>query len=307
MALSQAGDLVQQVQDMQRQMGEIQEMLRANANSGLPIPRPEPPKTASDPHSRIPGTSWSEEMDIIDPIGPGDDGEEPEEDTAGQRRVVEVSQRTEEHLLRSFASMKNADRRRLADGFALPKVAVTRTPLLDTVMSAQCSKTTKTLDKALARIQTLNLDALAPLIDLLEQLNGEKEITSDQVGYAVESAITLLGNASAQMSTLRRQKVLEEYNRDLLSFAQGREAEFLAAAPQLFGPKFPGDAAEHLDQLAALRKAKASTSSTNPSVFRKASAYQTGRQRSYVPRQRPPPYARSARNQNFKKGTKDPK
>ena len=118
-------------------------------------------------------------MDIIDPIGPGDDGEEPEEDTAGQQRVVEVSQRTEEHLLRSFASMKNADRRRLADGFALPKVAVTRTPLLDTVMSAQCSKTTKTLDKALARIQTLNLDALAPLIDLLEQLNGEKEITSD--------------------------------------------------------------------------------------------------------------------------------
>ena len=165
-------------------------MLRANANSGLPIPRPEPPKTASDPHSRILGTSWSEEMDIIDPIGPGDDGEEPEEDTAGQRRVVEVSQRTEEHLLRSFASMKNADRRRLADGFALPKVAVTRTPSLDTVMSAQCSKTTKTLDKALARIQTLNLDALAPLIDLLEQLNGEKEITSDQVGYAVESAIT---------------------------------------------------------------------------------------------------------------------
>ena len=53
-------------------------------------------------------------------------------------------------------------------------------------------------------MQTLNLDALTPLAELLEQINGEKEITADQVGYAVESAITLLGNASAQMSTLRR-------------------------------------------------------------------------------------------------------
>ena len=44
-----------------------------------------------------------------------------------------------------------------------------------------------------------------------------------------------------------------------LSFAQGREVEFLTAAPQLFGPKFPGDVTKHLEQLATLRKAKAST------------------------------------------------
>ena len=84
------------------------------------------------------------------------------------------------------------------------------------------------------------------------------EITTDQVGYAVESAVTLLGNAFAQMSMLRRQRVLEEYNKELITFAQGRETEFLKAAPELFGPKFPRDATEHLDQLAALRKAKAS-------------------------------------------------
>lgn len=316
MALSQAGDLLQQVQELQRQMGEIQATLGATVNAGQPAPRPNPPKTVTNPRARIPGTSWAEEMDVRDPIDIGEDDpeEEPDNDAvsqadaAGQRPVVEVSQRTEEHLRRSFVSMKNADRRWLADSFSLPKVAVTRTPSLDSVMSAQCSKNTKTLDKALARIQTLNSDALAPLTELLEQINGEKEVTIDQVGYAVESAITLLGNASAQMSTLRRQKVLEEYNRDLLSFAQGREAEFLAAAPQLFGPKFPGDATEHLEQLAALRKAKAPTSSTNTSVFRKATNYQSGgRQRSFAPRPRPTPYARPTKSQGFKKGAKDPK
>ena len=106
-------------------------------------------------------------------------------------------------------------------------------------------------------------------------MNGEKEITTDQVGYAVESAITLLGNAAAQMSTLRRQKVLKKYNHNLLSFAQGRVTEFLTA-PQLFEQKFPGDAAKHMEQLLALRKAKTSTSSASTSGFWKASSYQSG-------------------------------
>ena len=62
----------------------------------------------------------------------------------------------------------------------------------------------------------------------------------------MESAITLLGNAFAQMSVLRRQRVLEEYNKELLTSAQGREAEFLKTAPELLGPKFPHDDTEHL-------------------------------------------------------------
>ena len=47
---------------------------------------------------------------------------------------------------------------------------------------------------------------LTPLTELLELVNKEDtvEITLDQVKYAVEFAITLLGNASAQMSVLDR-------------------------------------------------------------------------------------------------------
>ena len=54
----------------------------------------------------------------------------------------------------------------------------------------------------------------------------DTDISTDQVGYTVESAITLLGNAFAQMSMLCRQKVLEEYNKELLMFAQGEKQSF---------------------------------------------------------------------------------
>ena len=46
-------------------------------------------------------------------------------------------------------------------------------------------------------------------------------------------------------------KVLEEYNKDLLSFAQEREEEFIKAAPQLLEVQFPEDAADHLEEVAA--------------------------------------------------------
>jgi len=209
--------------------------------------------------------------------------------------------------------MENEDRQALANSFSLPKVAITKTPNLDKIMAAQCSKSTKANDQALARIQALNLDALGPLTEVLELLNKEEEdFTVDhlnQVGYAVKSEITLLGNAFAQMSQLRCQKVLEEYNKELLTFAQGREAEFLKAAPELFGPKFPRDAAEHLEQLAALQKARVPSKNNtgSSSGFQKPPSYQPSHRHHYTPRQRP--YSQPAKGGGgyFKKGLKAPK
>jgi len=51
------------------------------------------------------------------------------------------------------------------------------------------------------------------------------------VAKAVESDITLLGNASCHISSLRRTKALEKYNKDLVNWGQDREVEFLKAAP----------------------------------------------------------------------------
>ena len=170
--------------------------------------------------------------------------------------------------------MTNSNRRQLRNAFALPKVAVTKTLSVDLVMAAN--------DKVLAHLQALTLDAVGSLMDTLEKLNsGMSEIDANEIGYVVESAVTLFGNASSQMSILRRQKILEEYNMDLLSFAQDRE-EFPKAAPQLFGAQFSKDAADHLEQMAALRRAKSSASNRG---FRKASPPQWSGQQSYTPRQ----------------------
>ena len=261
-ALSEAGDLVQQVQQLRQEIKQVQDVLRVNPPANT--------SKTSPPNTRAVSLAWAEEIDAIDPPGEGEDSSSPVNPTPrAPRKVVEVSECTEQHLVRSFACMDNEEHRRLTDSFALPKLAVTKTPELDKTMAAQCLKSTKSNDQALSRIQALNSDALSPLSKLLERLNkDDTDISTDQVGYAVESAITLLGNTFAQISMLRRQKVLEEYNKELLTFAQGREMEFLKAAPELFGPKFPHDATEHLDQLAALQKAKSSSNSTgSSSVF----------------------------------------
>ena len=249
------------------------------------VQRESPSVPATEPTTRIEGTSWAEEMDVLDPIE-----DEEAVDSRDEVRLVEVGPRTEEHIKRSFVSLPNSDRRQLQNGFALPKVAITKTPSLDPVMATQCLKSTKANDKVLTRLQALTLDAVGSLTSILEKLNSsDAEIDADEVGYAAESTVTLLGNASSQMSALRRQKILEEYNKDLLSFVQDREEEFTKAAPQLFGAQFPKDAANHLEQVAALCRAK---SSAGNQFFRKAPPSQWSGQRSYAPRQRPKPYSR---------------
>ena len=103
------------------------------------------------------------------------------------------------------------------------------------------------------------LDALAPLMEVMEQFNSDaEEVSSEVITKAVENAIELLGNASSQMSSLRRTQVLQEYNKKLVAWTQHRRASSL----RLFGQNFPWDVTEYLDQVASLKKAKAVT---NPS------------------------------------------
>jgi len=169
-------------------------------------------------------------------------------------------------------------------------VAVTKVPSLDKVMAAQCSKSTKSNNRTLSKIQALILDALAPLTTILELFHLDaKEVSSEQVAKAVELAVTLLGNASCHISDLRRTKVLKECNKDLVVWAQDHEAVFLKAAPQLFGPVFPKDATARLETVSALRKAKAASSSSSSSSFWRG--HQCGSSGgSYLPKRRTAPY-----------------
>ena len=51
-------------------------------------------------------------------------------------------------------------------------------------------------------------------------------------------------------------KVLEDFSKDLISFAEEKEPELREAVPHLYGSAFTKQAADHLEQVETLQKAK---------------------------------------------------
>ena len=87
---------------------------------------------------------------------------------------------------------------------------------------------------------------------------------------AVKAALIFIGNASSQCTTLRRTGILEEYNKDLVSFSQESGELFASAINTLFGPSFPEKAAEHIKQLQTLRQTRGGGTNKSNQVFSKA-------------------------------------
>ena len=131
----------------------------------------------------------------------------------------------------------------------------TTSPCLDKVMAAECSKSTKSADLQLSKIQVLFLDAVEPLSGLIDGINKGTEVTLDDVEGTVK-ALIFLGNASSQCTSLRRVGILEEYNKGLISFCQESQDLFASTSGMLFGSSFTEKASEHLKQIQTLRQAK---------------------------------------------------
>ena len=231
-----------------------------NMTSELVPPAPPPSNSESasamvlEPPHRIPGTTWAEEMDMISPLV---DDETPP-GTTPTIQVVPVSERTNKFLNEAFATkLTPVQRKTLRSQYTLPQNELTKNPILDTMLASQCSSTTKSMDRTLSSLQGRVLEAVGPLSQLLEAINDEDpQISMDQIGEAVETALTLLANASLHISEVRRTKVFEEYNKELLPFATAKERDWASGAPRLFGPNFLKEATDYLQQLQLLRKAK---------------------------------------------------
>ena len=117
------------------------------------------------------------------------------------------------------------------------------------MIESQCSSSVKSLDCTLSLLQGRMLTAVGPLSQLLEAVNdNEPQVSMDQIEEAVKTAITLLANASGQVSAIRQAKVLEQYNKELLPFAAAKEHMYnwASAAPHLFEPNFLKEATAYL-------------------------------------------------------------
>jgi len=171
-------------------------------------------------------------------------------------RVTPVLEQTEELLKSAFIPMENKDCRQLQHEFIVPDTPFTTPPHLDKMIAGECSKSTKATDNLFSDIQAHFLDTVGPLTGIIEAINSGTELAIEDVETSVKAALSFLGNASHRCTSIQRQGVLQDYNKDLESYAAESDELFSSAAKTLLGPAFPEKAANHLCQMQTLREAK---------------------------------------------------
>ena len=94
----------------------------------------------------------------------------------------------------------------------------------------------KTADAELARLQAFVLDPVGLLVEVLEGIDCESILVEDTCS-ALSESLRLLGNASGQISRLRRKRVLKAVNPDIQDLVD-EDKPFTKASPYLFGSGF---------------------------------------------------------------------
>ena len=308
-------DVLAAIQDLSGKVLSLQQdvnLLKSadSSSSSSQLPRP-PIGISPTPRKSL---TWADRMESPDPEDQTNYGAHLSwEDQPAS--LTKVSDETSELLMNAFTrSVDNASRQKARSSFILPDCPALRTPRLDSVLKAEASASTKSLDKDLAKIQTFVLDAAGPLTHALEEAQSDDGLTTDVALEAIKAALMLLGNSNARISRLRRQKVLTEFNKSLQPLAD-KDEEFTNAAPDLFGPEFAKRAKDHLDQVKSLRSAKKETTTSGPasSFFRAGPSGNRGGQK---PRffgnrrggyqQRHQPYQQDRKNPPRNGGYKNP-
>ena len=128
--------------------------------------------------------------------------------------------------------MTNSDRRKQVEKFGVPECDFVRCLKLDPMLKSTLPKEAIKADGYLSRLQQFWLDAVAPLVAVMEGAEAG-ELSVEGAVTAVQSALVLMGNAHQKMVQERRKKVLMQLNPALKSLAEGENA-FSNPAPMLF-------------------------------------------------------------------------
>ena len=221
-------------------------------------PEPKRKRTAEPATSSKP---WHERRDsgVRAPLPTFHDSDE--ESTEGDSRDTgertELSESSKALITGSFASsLSNSERRKIRAQFPHSGLPQTRCPKLDAVFkSAPVKAETKTADAELGKIQAFVLDPVGPLLHLLERFQEEdEEMTTEDAVASLHDALRLVGNASCQISTIRRKRVLKALNPKIQDLA-AEEEHFKEAAAQLFGNGFEKVMKDRAESIKILQKA----------------------------------------------------
>jgi len=175
---------------------------------------------------------------------------EVEDDQPTELRKISDAMCTAATLLRSNLSrpVPNEKRRALKRKIPPPESPFTKCPKLDPAIMECLPKTAKDQDRSLAKTQTWVLDAIRPLVEILESARA-----GTLNSKVAQQSLTFIGNAAASISAERRRKAAQHINRNLASLVEDPD-NFTEAAPMLFGLTFHQKVKDHLESLRSLKK-----------------------------------------------------
>ena len=125
---------------------------------------------------------------------------------------------------------------------------------INPVVTANVPPAARMVDRAASRLQQFWLDAVNPLVLILERAE-ELEVPKEVID-GVHMALLLPRNAKYHHSTTRRQALLLQLNANLKQLVS--DADFKDSVLHLFGESFGALAKEHLEAAEALKKATSS-------------------------------------------------
>ncbi len=175
-----------------------------------PAPEVQNDDHSTPAHSRLPPLPWADRSinevpDYEEVITWLNEEDRPE---GNSTKLFSVSENTKTLLQESFLkAVPNATRRQMREKFGDPKCPPTRVPKLDKMVRDRITLESMKLDKSLARLQALCLDAVGPLTTIIEE--GDKgTLNAEMATGAARMALRFVGNASVKFSRERRKRAM---------------------------------------------------------------------------------------------------
>ena len=210
-------------------------------------------KALEEPSTENSGSLWADRCRSPSPSRQAQNWDERNEASSSAK----LSESSKSAVAFSFTKpLINEERKRLRKMFPTPDLPETKCPRLDSVFkSTAVKKEAKDMDGEFARLQTFIHDPAAPMLAMLKDIEQDgEELSTEQFKAALTTAIQLLGNASAQVSRLRRRKILKAINPEIQDLAD--EDIFSEAAPYLFGKDFEPKMKNRAESLKLLSASK---------------------------------------------------
>ena len=172
----------------------------------LATPTSSAPSTEPDEDSVNPFLSKGEREGLQ-----GSEEESEDEDTAvpGKRKYLPRDSTVK--FLNSVTenTLRNDHRRELLEKFPISSCDPAHPPKVHAALMGIIPKPAKRLDRLLSKMQQFEMDALGPLTWLYEQLETTETVDRTRAKLAVQSALSLLGNATAHFSLERHKAIMK--------------------------------------------------------------------------------------------------